>query len=193
MASRYQNGIRKACQWLSFASHQMFELSIEIALCDDKKENTGPLFKVIENQLEITGTVQNPYAEELNQLAVKIREKLDIIIAINCIDPFEIESWNMLDIFDGDFLPPKVKRSYHDLVRFCYQQVSGGPDELEAIINPYRTILEENSGDGRRYTEEEVLFEKTTSLIMQAEDDFKTAAQGFIMARYLAKKEGRIV
>lgn len=193
MEPRYQSGVLKACQWLSFSSHQMFELSIEIALCDDKKENTDPVFKVVENELTVTGTIQNPYAEELNQLAVKIREKVDFLITINRLDPFRVESWDQLDIFDVDMPAPAHRKAYHDLVRFCYQLLTDIPRELMKIIDPGLQVLREHSKDGRLYSEEDVLYEKTSNILIHILDDFKEAQSGFVMARYLAKNEGRII
>ncbi|GEM_PF-5490382 len=191
MESRYQNGLIKACQWLSVASHQLFELSIEIALCDDKRGNISPI-RVDESQLDSIALKQNPYATELNELAGKLRDKLDIIMVINDLDPFEIESWHLLDIFDDDTLEKKRKWAYHDLVRFCYKQITFFPAQLLAIISPDIQLLQASAGN-KLMNKEDALYEKSSSILLDALDDFNAATQGFIIARYLAKNEGRIV
>lgn len=193
MEFRYQNGLVKACQWLSVASHLLFELSIEIALCDDKRANTASTITSSDLEEEIIELKQNPYATELNQLAEKLRDKLEIIMVINDLDPFEIESWHMLDIFDEE--PPEHKRKweYHDLVRFCYKQISFFPVQMLTVITPGMQMLHSQPHNSGHYPKPDAVYEKSVALLLDAIEDFDSAIQGFIIARYFAKIEGRIV
>ncbi|WP_374164910.1 hypothetical protein [Arcticibacter sp. MXS-1] len=194
MEFRYQNGLMEACQWLSLASHVLFEMSVEIALCDDKKENNTPPLSLSDlKMLDGLGMKQNPYVTELNQLAEKLRDKLELLIEINNLDTFEIESWHLLPIFDDDAPEKKLKLSYHKLVLFAYRQIAFFPAKVMSIVLPGVQMLLTHTMDTTPYSKDERLYERSFRLLIDAADDFDTASQGFIIARYLAKIEGRIV